>query len=151
MGKFNAEEFMAKGLGGRMDTEVELIPAEEFPATVSKFEITGGEISKGERAGQPWASLRVVWEIDDPALADRLGRKKLYVRQDVFLDLDEDGSLAVGKGQNVQLGKLRDALGLNKDGTSFEDLTGRSGIIRVRHSKGQDDVLRAEVAAVAAA
>ena len=57
----------------------------------------------------------------------------------------------MGKNKNVQLGKLREALGQNGPGAwSFGMLEGASGIVRIEHREWNDSVF-ADVKGVAAA
>lgn len=64
-------------------------------------------------------ALDVQYIIDSPAVKEVLGRDKVTVTQGLMLDLTESGSLDMGKGKNVQLGRLRDACGLNVAGAPF--------------------------------
>ena len=50
----------------------------------------------------------------------------------MFLDMDENGDLELGKGKNVDLGRLREALGQNTGGNwSPSQLVGSSATIHV--------------------
>ena len=56
--------------------------------------------------------------IDEEVLAT-IDMDKPTVPLDLFLDLDESGSLAMGNNKNVQLGRLREAVGQNIEGTPW--------------------------------
>lgn len=99
-------------------------------------------------------TLDVVWLVDDQSVKDQLGRDKVTVKQGIMLDLNDSGSgLDMGKGKNVQLGKLRQATGLNAPGQAFafSMLNGRMGKILVKHRIDKDDSekIYAEVKGVA--
>lgn len=59
--------------------------------------------------------LDIVWNLDEPELAQRMNRDKVTVRQSVFLDV-ADGKIASGPNQNVDLGRVREAVGQNQPG-----------------------------------
>jgi hypothetical protein len=64
--------------------------------------------------------LEVIWSIEDQGVKDTLGRDKVTVKQGVMLDMTPDGSgLDMGKGKNVSLGRLREALNMNQPGQRF--------------------------------
>jgi hypothetical protein len=60
-----------------------------------------------------------------------------------MLDLNESGTgMDTGKGKNVTLGRLREALGLNQPGTpfSFRQLIGRAAKISVTQRVDGDQI-----------
>lgn len=83
------------------------IPEGEYTATIDKLKM------RSPKEGM--ALLDIVYDIDDPDLAQRLNRQKVTVRQSVFLDI-ENGKLATGPNQNVDLGRVREAVGQNQPG-----------------------------------
>ena len=127
---FNAEDFMSQTIDDELDTHVKPIPEEEYsPAIISKVAPSSGVSDKG-----PWACLDVFWGIDDAVLSERLGRDKLTSKQRLFLDVDETGRLMVGTGQNVALGRLRDAVGQNGPRPwSPSMLVGQAGTVLVEN------------------
>lgn len=76
------------------------------------------------------------------------------VYQTIWLDISGSGGLDTSKGKNVGLGKLRDALGQNREGQPWSPgmLVGQVALIRVGHSIDKRDnvTVQAEVKAVAA-
>lgn len=61
--------------------------------------------------------LRVQWVIDgNPEVSAVTGRDSNTVSQDLWLDLTPGGTLDMGAGMNVGLGKLRAAVGQNESG-----------------------------------
>lgn len=82
--------------------------------------------------------LEVYWDVLDDAVRTELEREKVTVRQDVWLDLDENGRLDQGKGKNVDLGRLREAVGMNEQtGNPFDGLKGLMATISVVHEPGE--------------
>jgi hypothetical protein len=121
---------------------------------VSEENFRSFDIKKGERAGQKGLSLNLTWNINDEsgAITAKIGRTP-KVRQNLFLDLTSQGGLDFGKGRNVSLGQLREALGQNMTGRpwSFGMLGGGVAKIKVKHRILDDGRTLAEVQAVAKA
>jgi hypothetical protein len=149
---FDANQFMSAVYTEVNDTKVALCPAGEYQAMIDKIEPRSGTISKGERTGEPWASLNVTWTVTDQAVLALLGRDKVNVFQSVMLDLTPTGGLDMGSGKNVNLGRLREAVNLNQPGQPFSPtmLQGRLAKIMVRHVPSFKDpsVFVAEVSGV---
>lgn len=100
-------------------------------------------------------ALSLQWEIDlsqYPEQQAKIGRDRYKVKQDIMLDLNDSGGIDTGKGKNIKLGRLREALGLNKPGQpfSFRMLSGRVAKVSVKH-RLVDDTIYAEVGGVAPA
>ena len=53
--------------------------------------------------------------LDVASLEETMGMDRLTVRQGLFLDIGANGAIAIGPNKNVKLGRLRDAVGQNKD------------------------------------
>lgn len=88
--------------------------------------------------------MDVSWEVLDDAVKASLGMKpdaKLYCRHDtIWLDFD-NGMLAFGDGQNVSLGRLRDALNQNTKGQPWAPSMLKGGVakIKVAHEVNKDN------------
>ena len=84
-------------------------------------------------ASKTYLMLDLLWTIEDPAVTEVTSRKPTKVRQSIMLDLTETGALDMSKGHNVQLGRLREAVGLNSPGQafSFRQLQGQQAKIQV--------------------
>lgn len=134
---FNPESFLDATFTDAFDTTFEPIPVGEYQGTIDSIKFANGVSDKG-----PWARLDVTWSLNDPALAERLGRKKVTCRQGIMLDLSDSGNLDSGKGRNISLGRLRDALDLNITGQpfSFRMLEGRSAKVNVTQRMWQDKI-----------
>ena len=133
MGTFDADQFSQMETQGSNDTKYVPIPEADYPAVVDK--IAFRETDKGS------VVLDVTWKIDSQQAAEATGIKEPQARQSIFIDRTESGGLDMGKGKNVKLGQLREALGLNQAGQpfSFNMLVGRPGIVKIKHRKVDDD------------
>ena len=96
-------------------------------------------------------TLDVKWSVDDGSVKQLLDRQQVFVRQGIMLDITPAGGLDFGKGKNVSLGRLREAVDLNQPGVpfSFAMLKGRIAKIQVEHRIDDQSIPRAEVKAVA--
>lgn len=85
--------------------------------------------------------LDVSWEIDHAELADEVGRDKTTIRQTVWLDFNDAGNLDFGSGKNLQLGRLREAVGQNVAGDPWspKNLEGEMATVRVKHRVDAND------------
>ena len=86
-------------------------------------------------------ALDIVWEIQDESVKTYCGRNVVNVKQGLMLDMTEKGQLDMGKGKNLNLGKLREALGLNVSGQpfSFSMIQGRIAGLFVGHRDNEKD------------
>lgn len=154
---FNISSMLNSQVTESNSTELLQIDEGEYIAVidpVSEENFKSFDIKKGERAGQKGLSLNLTWNINDEsgAIIAKIGRTP-KVRQNLFLDLTSQGGLDFGKGRNVSLGQLREALGQNMTGRpwSFGMLGGGVAKIKVKHRILDDGRTMAEVQAVAKA
>lgn len=137
---FDAKAFMEQKVATANATERELVPEGDFRFMIDAgegwIEFDSGTIGKGERAGQPWVKATIRCLLQDEAVKAELGRQKVTVRKQVFVDVDSTGQIATGKGVNVELGQLREALGQNdpKKPWDFSKLEGAGPFLgQVKH------------------
>jgi hypothetical protein len=147
MGLFDPNALMHATIEESNSTEFVPVPAAEYLAVSDEPEITSWQTKDGEKSG---LKLNMKWNIDDAEVKALLERDKIVVKQDIMLDITEQGGLDMGKGKNVRLGQLREALGLNVPGEpfSFGMLAGRMARVQVVH-RLVDGVPFAEIKAVA--
>lgn len=136
---FNPELFLNTQINESLSTELLNIPEGEYVAIsepVTSESFRDFNINRGERAGSKGYALDISWVIndDDGKLKEYLGRAP-KVRQSLMLDVRDDGSLEMGKGRNVGLGRLREALNQNSTGRpwSFSMLGGQVAKVKVKH------------------
>lgn len=149
---FDANLFMSAVYEEVNDTKIVPCPAGEFHAQIEKVEAKSGTIGKGERIGEPWASLNVAYKIEDQGVQALLGRDNVSVYQSVMMDLTPNGGLDMAKGKNIGLGRLREACNLNQPGQPFSPtmFVGQRVKVSVRHVPGYKDPMSlvAEVSGV---
>lgn len=134
---FDPALFMEQQFDGVNDTKIIPCPTGEFPGISDKVEVVQWS---SEKKGTSGLKLRVLWDIQDDSVRQLTGRDKVIVPQDVMLDLTDTGALDMGKGKNVRLGRLREALDLNTPGEpfSFGMIQGRVATVNVKHRPGDN-------------
>jgi len=148
---FDPNQFLESQHKGNVDTSYVLPDEGEYMAqTTDKITVRSGLIEKGDRAGQPWASIELQWEIQDENLKQKMNMDKVFVRQGIMLDLDANNQIDWGTNKNMRLKRLIDATGLNSQKNfSLNMLKFQPGYVKVEHRKieGMDDLM-AEVTRV---
>lgn len=121
MSAFDVAAFENQIVEGANETKTTPVPEGDYNATIDTARVKSIAITRGERAGQEVPVLEVNYHLHDDTgeLNKLLNRDKVTVRQDIWLDVNEHGSLAFGPNLNVQLGRLREAVGLNQPGRPF--------------------------------
>lgn len=131
MSIFNVENFLNSQTEAPLSTERKLIPPSTYPACVDKIDVKTGT---AKDSGNPWARLDVTFEITDQGVRDFTMRSKVLLTHGIMLNLTEDGSaIDTREGQNVNLGKLYQALGMNEAGANPRMMIGRMCQVRVEH------------------
>lgn len=134
---FDKDLFLSVGTEESMETAFPTIPDGDYPAFISKVEANKFDGKDGKPDSY---MLEVSWEIQDEGVKAETGMEKPTARQRVFLDVNADGALLTGKGKNIQLGRLREALGQNKPGQRWSPamLNGSFATVRVRTEERND-------------
>ena len=119
---FDPNTFLEQTVTGAMDTKYPVIPAGEYPA-ISKS-IAARKMPNADPTKGAYTVLDIVWAIDDAGVKEATKLENPTCRQSVFLDLvysEAEGKevLDTSATKNVQLGRLREALGLNKPDEVF--------------------------------
>ncbi len=122
---FDSDTFMSGTVEGENSTVFIPVPEGEFQALAEKVE---------SRNANGYVILDVTWSIDDDSVVTATGRDKNTARQSIFLDMTDAGGIDMGQGKNIQLGKLREAIGQNGPGAwSPSMILGNVAKIRVAH------------------
>ncbi len=108
MSVFDAKVLEETVIDGANATTFDPVPINAYEAWIRDVEVRSVTTKNGEQA-----MLTVTWGIPDDKLQELLNREVVTSRQDIWLDLNSDGSIAVGPNQNVRLGRLRAALKMN--------------------------------------
>jgi len=144
MSTFNPDSFLSTEVTEANATTYTPVPEGEHPASVKSVKprvLTDGR-----------AVFDVTWTVDSDEAREATGMAEPSVRQTIWLDVTESGGLDFGKGKNVGLGRLREALGQNSAGKPWAPgmLVGGAAIVKVGHSIDKRDgvTINAEVKAV---
>ena len=145
---FNPDQFLDMTINDSNSTQTVPVPVGEYTAVAGEVKCRQWQ-SKADPS-KSGLTLDIIWNVDDSAVKELLGRDKVTVKQGIMLDLTEAGGLDMGKGRNVGLGRLREALDLNRPGEafSFSRLPGRVAKIAVSHRIDGENIY-AEVKSVA--
>jgi hypothetical protein len=148
MSMFSPEQFLDMSVDQANDTKVIPVPVGEYIAVCT--EVKARPWSSKSDPSKSGIALDLQWSIDDANVKALLGRDDVKVKQGVMLDLTESGGLDMGKGRNVGLGRLREAVGLNTPGQPFSVtmVQGRMAKVLISH-RAVDDQIFSEVKAVA--
>lgn len=118
-------------------------PEGEFVQTITGYSLE--ELGKDKIP-----ALKVTWLSEDPRATEAMGGRAVELSQTVWLKFT-DGQLASGPNENVVLGNLLEACGLNRPGWYFDEFLGRTCLNRVEHKTGQNGRINANVVANARA
>lgn len=146
----NLSSLLDTVVGATLDTVIVPIPEGEYEFTVAPLKaesIKQFVIKKGENAGTKLTRLDLILETSDPVVGEATGRDKSSVRHGIILDLNKMGQLDTGKGKNVSLGRMFDALGLDSATANISDFSGKSVKVVIKHVTDSTDssITRAEV------
>jgi len=144
MSIFDTDTFLSATTVEANATKFDPIPESDYNAVIADTEkaVTVRSFARKDGSGDMHL-LEVQWIIDNPQLAEDLGRTELRSRQSIFLDIDANGKLETGSGKNIGLVRLRDALGQNEPGQPWSPSMLRGSIpclIKVTHRMNGEDV-----------
>lgn len=132
-GVFDPEQFLNTQTSDAMATSFVPIPVGEYTGIIQKVEANSFQGKKD--TSKTYFAINITWDIDDEGVRKLLERQSVTAYQNIFVDLTSAGGLDTGKGKNIQLGRLREAVGLNRPGVpfSFNDLVGKVAKVRIDH------------------
>jgi hypothetical protein len=138
---FDVASFMNESIDATLDTKLDPIPEGEHMAQIGTddkdVDLASGVSAKNGRA---WLRLDMRVTFTDPNLAAQLKREKVTGRYSIMLDLNEQGKLDLRPQRNINLGKLRDAVGQNRPGPwNFNMLKGQPIKVKVKQKPNEDD------------
>lgn len=140
---FNADEFLSQTTDAAMQDKMVLVPEGEFIAAIGDGpnDLNAETFQGTKDPTKTFVRLTIFWNILDEQVKKTLGRESVRVRQQFILDM-EDGRLGTGPDQNVRLGAIRTALGLNSPGMAFSIgmLRGKGPArVKVKHRPDEKD------------
>lgn len=134
---FDPNTFLNTTVEGELDTRTIPCPVGEYNAISDKVDVKQWSSKDGSSSG---LKIVILWDVQDENVKQLVGRDKILVPQDIMLDLTEEGGLDMGKGKNIGLGRVREALDMNKPGEPFaiSNMAGRLALVTVSHRPGQN-------------
>lgn len=145
MGLFNPDQLAMMEVEQAMDTTFVVLPIGDYTFVVDDLEVR--EIEPQDSSKDPFHVLELKCSVDGSAMTPDgstvqavTGREKATARYKGFLDI-KNGAFELGKGKNIDLGKIREATGLNVPGQKFglNMLKGRSFVGSVVHVPDRRD------------
>lgn len=124
---FDPDVFLSTQVTGALDTRLLPCPEGEYPALIEDI-----KSRLQQKDGKEYLIMDVVWLVDDDRVKQATGRDKVQVRQSIFIDRTPQGAMDVSKGKNVQLGRLREAVGQNTPGQPWAPSMLRGAVARVK-------------------
>ena len=149
MSQFDPDAFMSAPTSEAGSTTFAPVPTGEYTAIIE-------DVAKPRSAGE-----RVVMDVTfkmvnvDQKVLDSVGRAVLNVKKGYFLDLTPENRLDMSKGKNIDLNRLREAVGQNVAGKPWTvmDLKGAGPLkVVVSHrtpKDGPSDVIYSDIRSVA--
>ena len=144
MSSFNPDTFLNTETNQANATAYTPCPEGEFVASIKAIKprvLTDGR-----------AVLDLTWIVDDEEVRNETGMAEPSVRQTLWLDITDSGGLDFGKGKNVGLGRVRDAVGQNQTGKPWAPgmLIGQVAKVKVTHTidKRDNETIQAGVSSV---
>lgn len=144
---FDPDQFMSMTVDQPLEVERTLVPEGEFDAMVddfdsSIFETFNFTYKRGPNAGQEGSLHKGTFPIviNDDKVRAALQTDKARVYYQCTLDFDETtGQLLFGPNKNIDLGKLRNAVGQNSPGPwAVSQLRGAGPFkVKVKHREGK--------------
>jgi hypothetical protein len=135
---FDPQSFLDAQITDSLDTKVIPCPQGEFVGVIDKITPEQWKSGDGTKSGY---KLSIDWLIEDQGVKDFLKRDTVKVKQQIFLDISDDGKLETGAQKNIGLGRLREAVGMNNAGQafSFGMLPGSMAKVNVTHRPDPKD------------
>lgn len=101
---FDPDIFLNQEVTGANEVKYTPVPVGEYQAYID-------DLSMDSYENQP--ILVVHYALLSEELKEKLGLEKPTVQDRIFLDMNDDGTIAFGPNKNVKLGRTREAVGQN--------------------------------------
>lgn len=149
MSTFNPDQFLATETGEVGDTKFIQVPAGEYPGQITR--VTPRQI-ESKKTGETYTLLEITWTFTDPAVKAATAMDEPSARQTIFLDLKENGALDFSPNKGVNLSRLRDAVGQQRNGRPWSPshLMGATAMCLIKHEIDDNGDPRAVVSKVVA-
>lgn len=142
LSSFNVDAFAQGQFEGANDTRYLRVEPKEYQAVIEGPFGEKGKSGINHIQDKGYVILNLMWRPNDMEQCAKLGLEQMpLIRQSIFLDVTPSGSLDMGPFKNSDLGRVREALGLNTEGQrwAFSDFVGRPAKIKVEHKPNEKD------------
>lgn len=134
---FDPNAFMAQTAQGANSTKRNTVPEGIYPFITDAVVPESFRYTQGKKDPSKWylfLDLKLKCQLP-PDVAAEYGDTVGTVFHSLTIDRTDSGSIDMGKGKNVQLGRLREAFGMNDPTKPFQwtDLGGKSGKVKIKH------------------
>lgn len=127
---FDPNTFLNQELSGANEVKYTPVPEGEYKAYID-------DLGTDSYKDAPILIITYALLDDDGKLKNLLGLEKPTLQDRIFLDVNEDNSIAFGPNKNVRLGRVREAVGQNdpKKKWNFNMLRGAGPVLlRISHT-----------------
>ena len=146
---FDVNQFLSTKVEAEMDDSFTPVPEGEYRVSIDDI-----DAKAGTAADRNSVMLTLKLKVHDEEIAKLMGRDPYIWNYLIFLDVDENWQLTYGANQNIQLGQIRAALGMNKANVPFslgDLIASRDMIVKVQQKKDKEDKIRSNIIAWARA
>lgn len=143
-GMFDPESFLSQKVGEKLDTVIIPCPPGNYVGLISKIDIRSWV--KKDDPTISGVNLDVLVRLNsstpgNEAILEECGVEEIVVKGGIRLDINDEGTgLAKGKGKNVPLGKLLEAVGLNNGDSELNDLLNQLVLVKVVQEVVDDEL-----------
>lgn len=123
MSSFDKESFLSQSVEAPMETKYTPLEEGDYTGFVEDVEADSWD-------DKP--ILIVTYNITDEKAKEQLERDKVTLTDRIFIEVEEDGSIATGPNKNVKLGQLRDAVAQNDAGAWSPSMLRSAGPVRIK-------------------
>ena len=141
---FNSETFLNSESTEALETRRICIPIDQqdtWPGVITEVKFRQAQGKKNPN--ETYYFMDISWELRvGPQILEAIARDKATVKQSLILDVNAAGTgLDFGKGKNIQLGRIREAVGQNKAGEPWAPnrLVGGVANVKIKHRVDGED------------
>lgn len=131
---FNPDLFLQTNYSEETSTKTNLLPVGDYTGVIK--ELTPRNVQGKQDTTKWYVFLDFQVEIGTPPeLKEEIGRDFTRIRHSIGIDLSENGAIDMGKGKNIQLGRLREATGQNVSGQPWTPASLNNAMVKVKVSQ----------------
>lgn len=137
--EFNLNDLLDQQQEAAIDTSMLRPDDGEYEATIVKFgELKVITAKQGKNVGKDYTLLEIYYELNSWNPPE--GEQRPLIKSAIFVDIGPDGRLDFSDPRkNQALGKIKEACGCNKPGSTLADILNSSLIVQVKNeTKGEN-------------